>query len=691
MMNPGSKIENRGSKIENRGGRIEDQFSITDPRSSILDPRVRIPAGWARVRFKMFCPDRAHVEILMDTGRGFNAAECLERVGFRGLLERDFFVNLPRPVVDIRFHRCDCPSNFRLEKFQIRPISRLGLVGYSLRNIVRAGPTALAGPAWSLVRGRWGQFKRFLLQNVPGPSALAPPPYDPDQAYAEWRKQRQWTEADRQGIRAWISRQQKLPLISVIVPTTSKSPVYLSSTIESIRKQAYPRWELWLIAPACGSDGRETTSDDPRIQIVPQKNLQSAICNLPLGEYFTLLTPGDELAEHALFHVAQAVVAEPDLDMLYSDEDQIDGQDRHVSPFFKPDWSPETLRSFHYTGGLAVYRTDLMRELGFKLDEQIQEYDLALQIAGRSSRIKHLADVLYHRRRPITSGERRGVSPTWITSDMGTSQSKSGLRPDTRLSKVTILIPTAYQADFLTRCLESTRKKTTYPNYEILVLDNNKPPPGILDSLQRWGINRVPYDLPFNWARTMNQGVATAQGEHLLILDDDTEVITPDWIERLLEYSQQEEIGVVGARLQFPDGRLQHAGVTILDGTPGHPFYGYPEDHPGYFYSSALPRNYSAVTGACLMTRADVFRSVGGFDETFATNFNDIDYCLRVRRKGLRVVCNPVARLIHHETATKTAYLPDELAAFKKRWKEFQDPYSNPNLSKRFHDFRIEN
>jgi len=309
---------------------------------------------------------------------------------------------------------------------------------------------------------------------------------------------------------------------------------------------------------------------------------------------------------------------------------------------------------------------------------------LVLRIAARTSRIKHLADVLYHRRNP--SCERWGVSPTWCIPDT------SGLRLDARQSrpKVSILIPTAYRSDYLMRCLSSIHQKSIYANYEILVLDNNEPPPSVLQALNGWGIVRVPYDMPFNWARTMNQGAAMVQGDYLLILDDDTEVITPDWIECLLEYAQRQGIGVVGARLQFPDGRLQHAGVTILDGTPGHPFYGYPEDHPGYFFSSLLPRNYSAVTGACLMTRTDVFRSVGGFDETFATNFNDIDYCLRVRRNGLRIVCNPFARLMHRETATKTAFLPEELAAFQKRWKGFKDPYSNPNLSKRFHDFRID-
>jgi GT2 family glycosyltransferase len=624
-------------------------------RASGVDPQFRavcrLPARWVRIRLKMTCADRARVELLADTGRGFHAADCLERFSFRESIKREFFVNLPCPVRAFRFDPRDSPGTFQLEEFEITSVSRFWLLKHSLWNMIRTNPVRLARPIWALLRGRWKEFKKILLHNVPGPSALAPPLHDADQAYAEWRRQRQLTEADRKHMRQWIAGLQRPPLISVIVPVPNDS-VDLSCTIESVRKQRYPHWELLFV------DRTRSASK---------------------GDLVTFLNPGDTLSEHALFQVARAIVAEPDLDMLYSDEDRIDEDGRHVEPFFKPDWSPETLRSFHYTGGLAVYRADLVRELGFKLDEGIEEYDLALRIAGRFARVKHVADVLYHRR----------VPPAPRANDLSLPVPRGTGRLPHPLPLVSIIVPTAYQADFFLRCLESIHQKSTYPNYEILVLDNNAPPPEMLETLRDRGIGRMPYALPFNWARTMNQGAAVARGDHFLILDDDTEVISPDWIERLLEYSLQKEIGVVGARLQFPDGRLQHAGVTILDGIPGHPFYGYPEDHPGYFFSSVLPRNYSAVTGACLMTKAEVFRSVNGFDESFASNFNDVDYCLRVRQKGWRVVCNPHVRLIHHETATKSAFLSHELAAFQKRWKHLQDPYSNRNLCKRFHDFRI--
>jgi GT2 family glycosyltransferase len=234
--------------------------------------------------------------------------------------------------------------------------------------------------------------------------------------------------------------------------------------------------------------------------------------------------------------------------------------------------------------------------------------------------------------------------------------------------------------------------KSTYPSFEIVILDNGEVSPDAVGFIVRPEVMRLPYEQPFNWARAMNQGAARAGGDHLLFVNDDTEVLSPDWLEGLVEFSQLPEIGAVGARLEFPDGRIQHVGVTLLDDIPTHAFYGYPGAHPGYEFSSIVPRNCSAVTGACLMTRSEVFREVGGFTESFALNYNDIDFCLRVRETGRRIVFTPYARLCHHEAATRSIDVQVELAAFKTRWggRSLRDPYYNPNLSTRFNDYRIE-
>jgi glycosyltransferase involved in cell wall biosynthesis len=244
---------------------------------------------------------------------------------------------------------------------------------------------------------------------------------------------------------------------------------------------------------------------------------------------------------------------------------------------------------------------------------------------------------------------------------------------------------------YLLKCLESI-KKTTWPRYEIIVLHGRQVPAPIASELKHAGIVHAGYESPFNWSEAMNRGAAQAQGEHLLFLNDDIEVITPDWLERLLEFSQQAAVGAVGAKLFFPSGRIQHAGVAVLEGRPQHPFYSHHGEHPGYFNNLLVPRNCSAVTGACLMTRAEVFREAGGFDEALPLNYNDVDYCLRLIASGKRVVCTPHARLYHHELGTRPAGVrPEETAALQERWGMAwaNDPYYNPHLSPSHFDYRI--
>jgi GT2 family glycosyltransferase len=264
---------------------------------------------------------------------------------------------------------------------------------------------------------------------------------------------------------------------------------------------------------------------------------------------------------------------------------------------------------------------------------------------------------------------------------------------------VSILIPSACQpvglqgetVFYIAKCVESIRQKSTYPAYEIVLVHSQDLDWGLAQKLDLPYVRRIACPGPFNWSASMNLAAHRATGEHFLFLNDDMEVITPDWIESLLEFSQQPEIGAVGAKLLFPDGRLQHAGVTLLDGKPKHCFYSFPGEHKGYRGSTAVPRNVSAVTGACLMTRAEVFRAVGGFDETFPLDFNDIDYCLRVAEIGWRIVYTPYARLLHYESATKGKLTGDQAEEFKKRWRQKwpRDPYYNPNLSVHSEDYRI--
>jgi GT2 family glycosyltransferase len=400
--------------------------------------------------------------------------------------------------------------------------------------------------------------------------------------------------------------------------------------------------------------------------------------------------------------------------MLYADEDRLTSDGKQVTPYFKPEWSPESLLAWMYTSRPGVYRTSLVRDLGgFRAEfEPAYEYDLVLRMAARAPKVRRVADILYHRRKsssssgPADEAARRAIqnhlNQTGQTATVvagpapGLHQTRFALRGDPTVS---IVIASACRrvrvrgerTYYLLKCLESI-KKTTWSRYEIVVLHGRQVPAPIASELKHAEIVHAAYESPFNWSEAMNRGAALAQGDHLLFLNDDIEVITPDWLERLLEFSQQSAVGAVGAKLFFPSGRIQHAGVAVLDGRPRHPFYSHHGEHPGYFNNLLVPRNCSAVTGACLMTRADVFREGGGFDEALPLNYNDVDYCLRLVASGRRVVCTPYARLYHHELGTRPAEVrPEETAALQHRWGKAwaNDPYYNPHLSPSHFDYRI--
>jgi GT2 family glycosyltransferase len=419
---------------------------------------------------------------------------------------------------------------------------------------------------------------------------------------------------------------------------------------------------------------------DSRIKVVfrSERGNISAASNSALelasGEYLALLDNDDELAEQALFRVAKAIIADRTLDLIYSDEDKLEPDGRHVDPFFKPDWSPEYFLTCMYTCHLGVYRTALVRELGgFRSDfDSAQDYDLALRIVARSNRVGHIPDVLYHWRKLPNSTARShrakpqafGTACRALAGYLNAKGQPGRIEPGpfaglhrVRFSiigrpKVSIIIPTASRparirgqdTTFVGHCVQSIRRATHYSNYEIITVDNDDMPLELQQELDRWNVRRVSFTDEFNLASKMNLGAAKADGDHLLFLNDDTEIITPDWLECMLEYSQQPGIGAVGVKLLFPDGRIQHVGVVLLDGDPCHPYYANGGTEMGYWAGNYLTRNTSAVTGACLMTPADLFHELGGFDEGFPLNYNDVDYCLRVLGNGKRVVLKPYAQ-----------------------------------------------
>ncbi|MGF1461156.1 MAG: glycosyltransferase [Leptolyngbyaceae cyanobacterium] len=544
--------------------------------------------------------------------------------------------------------------------------------------------------------------------------------------YLSWLKAQQFTPADVLRVQAEVANWDKAPTFSVLVPVYNTQPSLLKCAIASVQSQAYPYWQLILVddcSPSAKTHAvlQQYEDTDDRIQIIylPKNGGISTATNAALaqatGDYIALLDHDDELAIAALYENAKVIRQDPLIDILYSDEDKITKRGHHKDPFFKPNWSPDYFHGCMYTCHLGVYRTSLVRQVGgFRSAyDGAQDWDLMLRLSERTQRIHHIPKILYHWRLTETSVTSGAEAKPWAyeaarraLTDMTQRSPYPGQVEDTaeagfyRVRRklverplVSIVIPSAgtpmadQRRSHLENCLESIVQKSTYTNIEIVVVDGFDIPPDTLDKVKAFGIELVRCDEPFNFSCRINAGVQHSRGEVLLLLNDDIEVITPDWLESMLELTQQSDIGATGAKLLFPNDHIQHAGVVILEGGPGHAFYNEHRNSLGHFCSTIINRNYLCVTGACLMVRRDVFNLVNGLDDIFPLSYNDVDFCLKIHKAGYRIVFTPFAELTHHGSASRdSTVLPEELRLFKARWQSYLqelggDPYYNPNLN----------
>lgn len=558
--------------------------------------------------------------------------------------------------------------------------------------------------------------------------------------YAEWLRRYDLLDDER---RAALRTRQELfavrPLISVVMPTYNPNPAWLVEVIESVRQQIYPHWEL-CIADDCSSDAairpilERYQREDSRIKVVfrEQNGHISAASNSAIaiasGDWIALLDHDDLLSEQALFWVAEAINQVPDVRLIYSDEDKIDADGQRFGAYFKTDWNRPLFYSHNMISHLGVYHAELLREIGgFQVGmEGSQDYDLALRCIERieDRQIHHIARVLYHWRvhgdstamsgdaKPYAqlAGERalkahfarRGV-------DAGVQLVQGGYRVRYALPAqpplVSLIIPTRNGLDLLRTCVQSILALTTYPRYEILIVDNGSDDLATLDWLA--GVQRdqrvrvLRDDRPFNYSALNNGAARHARGEVLGLLNNDLEVITPDWLDEMVSHALQPGTGAVGARLWYPDNTLQHAGVIVgLGGVAGHAHSRMLRHHSGYFGRASLLSAFSAVTAACLVIRKSIFEEVGGLNEVeLEVAFNDVDFCLRVRELGYTNLLTPYAELYHYESATrglddtaeKSARFGREVQYMMQRWAPLlqHDPAYSPNLSLRHGDFSL--
>ncbi len=526
------------------------------------------------------------------------------------------------------------------------------------------------------------------------------------------------------------------PLISIIVPVYNVEPRWLERCVDSIRKQTYEAWELCL-ADDCSTDPavrpclEALAASDERIKVTFRSEnghisrATNSALELATGEFVALMDNDDELPPQALYEVAAALDAHPELDLIYSDEDKIDDRGVRSDPTFKPDYSPDLLLSTNYISHLGVYRTSIVRAIGgFRPGfEGSQDYDLVLRFVERTdpARIHHIPRILYHWRMLATSTaadqgskgyafsagqralqdalDRRGLD---ASADLGPLNGIYNVHYRVpRAERVSVIIPTRDGYDNIERCVSSIVNKTAYEDFEIIIADNGSTNPRMRALYERYErqslrpIRVVHIDIPFNYARINNRAAAAATGSYLLFLNDDTEVIAPGWMTTMVGLAQQERVGVVGAKLYYPNDRVQHAGVVLgLGGVAGHVFSGSARGDVGRYGRLLENANYYAVTAACCMISAADFHAVGGFDEDFAVAYNDVDLCIRVHDELGRVnVLAHEAELYHYESVTRgqdTAD-PEKRARLERESERFRalhgdvvaaDPYFNENLSR---------
>ncbi|MDQ6655601.1 MAG: glycosyltransferase [Verrucomicrobiota bacterium] len=544
--------------------------------------------------------------------------------------------------------------------------------------------------------------------------------------YQAWLARHRATPEELEGMRKEAATFTNAPLISILTPVFNTPPAWLAAAVDSVRAQVYENWELILIDDASTDEStlnllQSLTTPDRRIRCTRREQTGgiSAASNTGLamaaGEWIGLLDHDDFLEPDALFRVAQLLQAHPDADVIYSDEDKLT-EEGFDAPLFKPDWSPDFFLSYNYICHFATLRRTLVDEVGgFRSDfDGAQDYDLLLRVIENTRRIHHIPRVLYHWRRSASStsdnirrkpkaleagknainehlqraGEAAHVVVDWRTHAYCVRRE---LLHDRRIS---IIIPVRDGIPLLSRCIDSLVKATSYHDYEIVIVNNDSASEEARRYFAGTPHRVLNFPGPFNFSAINNFAVAQTDSPWLLFLNNDVEVIESEWLSAMAEHIQRPAVGAVGARLLYPNDTVQHAGIVVgVGGIAEDAFRGFGAEDPGVCRQLQVIRNYSAVTGACLMTRREVFDEVGGFDEErLPVTFNDVDLCLKMRRAGYQIVYTPFAKLYHHESATRRPSVEArETEVMRERWADAlaRDPYYNPNLSRVHADFSL--
>ncbi|GJE55535.1 glycosyltransferase family 2 protein [Methylobacterium thuringiense] len=632
---------------------------------------------------------------------------------------------LPESATALRFTALSRDAEFALDDIAIRRHGRPALLW---RAALRQPDLAGKALFWRLLRKR--VRARGMIARALGNRG--------ETSYAAWIKRFDTlTNFDRDRIRADAASWEAPPLISVLMPVYDPAPKVLEAALNSLQSQLYPHWELCVVDDASTDPAiprllAQAAGRDPRITVRRRgenghiARATNDALSMASGTYAAFLDHDDILAESAFYEVARAIRSDPALDLIYSDEDKIDGRGRRFEPHFKSDFNRELLYGQNYLNHLTVVRTARLRALGGLRPgfEGSQDHDLLLRLTAGlpAARVRHIPKVLYHWRaaggsgtfsdRALAAAEAARLqalaeiaAPMGATAARGPRGFNRLVRPLREPPLVSVVIPTRDRAELVATVLDGLFAATDYPRLDVIVVDNDSREPQTAALLARHmqdpRFRVLPVPGAFNFSDLCNRGAEAARGDMLLFLNNDVEVIEPGWLTELVSIALDQSIGAVGAKLLYPDGTLQHGGIVLgIGGVAGHSHLGLPAEDPGYFERMVLSQEVSAVTGACLAMRRSVFSEVGGFDaKHLKVAFNDVDLCLRVREAGYRIVWTPHARLIHHESKSrgsedspeKRARFESECRVMRERWEPLlrADPYYNPNLSRVAAHFRL--
>ncbi len=697
----------------------------------------------------------ARTRLLADPGSGSGASSEYALALTPGTLRQRLLLHFPAPQRELILEPAagdphaefllGCrPSLRRVSRLEV--LLRLGLpavrryralgagwadVWRETRKALKRGP---ATAALSLHANAQPQVVVSPSSSSPAPAGSLPPDVQRDHGdYARWVRECDTLDDERRtAIDREIAAMVSPPLISIVLPVYNTAERWLRRCLDSVLAQRYPHWELCIADDASTVEQvprvlAEYAARDRRIKVVRRKRnghisaASNSALKLASGQWTALIDHDDELPEDALHEIARAIIEHPDARLIYSDEDKITEDGQRYDPYFKPDWNPELFLSHNMISHLGVYSTALLRELGGFREgfEGSQDYDLAWRVVERTdpAQILHIPRVLYHWRAirgstALATGEKNYAAVSALKAVREHLQ-RTGSAAQVSIAEhgyhriryplpeppplVSLIVPTRDRVDLLRMSVGSILEKTRYPAFEVLVVDNQSSDPETLAwfedvSAADSRVRVLRFDQAFNFSRINNFAVERAHGDLIGLVNNDIEVTDGQWLHEMAVQALRKEVGAVGAKLYYPDGRIQHAGVIVgYLGVAGHAYCGKPRDYPGQMGRALLAQNFTAVTAACLLVRKSVYQEVGGMNEDLDVAFNDVDFCLRLRAAGYRNVWTPHAELTHHESASrgledtpaKQARFASEVQRMLDLWGEAlaHDPAYNPNLS----------